>query len=87
MKNVFDGLISRVDMAKERIFEPDVSAYLHIYTYILDISKETFKTKAKRTKIGKKKKKEQQNIQKCGQNIPAIGTEEKEREKRTEKNI
>ena len=45
MKNAFDGLISRLDTAEERIFEHE------------DISTETFKMEKQREKrLGEKKK-------------------------------
>ena len=48
MKNAFDGLISRLDTAEERIFELE------------DISTETFKMEKQREKrLGEKKKTEQ----------------------------
>lgn len=51
MKNAFDGLISRVDTAKERISELE------------DISNRSLQIgKAKKTKTEKKKKKTEQNI-------------------------
>ena len=47
MKNAFDGLISRLDTAEERIFEHE------------DISTETFKMEKQREKrLGEKKKKQ-----------------------------
>ena len=56
MKNVFYGLISRLDKAEERISKLE------------DISIETFKTKKQREQTGEKQNQKQNRIPKnCGQ--------------------
>lgn len=61
MKNAFDGLISRVDTAKERISELE------------DISNRSLQIwKAKKTKTGKKKKKDRTEYQGLKDNYKSV---------------